>query len=51
MADGIYATNEARLDPEERYLYVAETMKARILRSRSRPTGRWVSRRCSAQTG
>jgi sugar lactone lactonase YvrE len=32
VADGIYGTNEARLDPDERYLYVAETMKARILR-------------------
>src|SRR6266540_4347302 len=32
VADGIYGTNEARLDPDERHLYVAETMKARILR-------------------
>jgi gluconolactonase len=32
VADGIYATNEARLDADERWLYVAETMKARILR-------------------
>jgi sugar lactone lactonase YvrE len=39
VADGIYATNEARLDPEERYLYVAETMKARILRFPVRPDG------------
>jgi sugar lactone lactonase YvrE len=39
VADGIYATNEARLDPAERYLYVAETMKARILRFPVRPDG------------
>lgn len=32
VADGIYATNEARLDADGRHLYVAETMKARILR-------------------
>ena len=24
VADGIYATNEARLDPDERFLYVGE---------------------------
>jgi hypothetical protein len=36
---GIYATNEARLDAEERYLYVAETMKARILRFAVRADG------------
>src|SRR4029453_15955489 len=39
VADGIYATNEARLDAEERYLYVAETMKARILRFPVRADG------------
>jgi gluconolactonase len=39
VADGIYATNEARLDAEERYLYVAETMKARILRFEVRADG------------
>lgn len=32
VADGIYFTNEIRLDADERYLYVAETMKARVLR-------------------
>ncbi len=32
VADGIYLTNEIRLDADERYLYVAETMKARMLR-------------------
>lgn len=32
VADGIYFTNEIRLDADERYLYVAETMKARMLR-------------------
>jgi sugar lactone lactonase YvrE len=39
VADGIYATNEARLDADERFLYVAETMKARILRFPVRPDG------------
>jgi gluconolactonase len=39
VADGISATNEARLDAEERYLYVAETMKARILRFEVRADG------------
>jgi len=39
VADGIYATNEARLDAEERYLYVAETMQARILRFPVRSDG------------
>jgi sugar lactone lactonase YvrE len=39
VADGIYATNEARLDPDERFLYVAETMKARILRFLVEPDG------------
>jgi gluconolactonase len=39
VADGIYGTNEARLDPDERYLYVAETMKARILRFPLAPDG------------
>ncbi len=32
VADGIYFTNEIRLDAKEEYLYVAETMKCRILR-------------------
>ena len=39
VADGIYATNEARLDAAEGYLYVAETMKARILRFPVRADG------------
>lgn len=39
VADGIYAANESRLDPEERFLYVAETMKARVLRFPLRPDG------------
>ena len=39
VADGIYATNEARLDADETYLYVAETMKARILRFPVRSDG------------
>jgi sugar lactone lactonase YvrE len=32
VAEGIYFTNEARLDAAERYLYVAETMQNRLLR-------------------
>lgn len=32
VADGIYFSNEVRLDADERYLYVAETMKARMIR-------------------
>ena len=32
VGDGIYFTNEIRLDAEEKYLYVSETMKGRILR-------------------
>jgi gluconolactonase len=39
VADGIYFTNEARLDAKEEYLYVAETMQARILRYRVQPDG------------
>lgn len=34
VADGIYFTNEVRLDAREEYLYVAETMGRRILRFR-----------------
>ena len=32
VADGIYFPNEIRLDADEKYLYVAETMKARMIR-------------------
>jgi sugar lactone lactonase YvrE len=32
VGDGIYFTNEIRLDAEEKYLYVAETMQSRMLR-------------------
>lgn len=32
VADGIYFPNEIRLDADEAYLYVAETMKARMIR-------------------
>lgn len=39
VADGIYFTNEVRLDAREEYLYVAETMKNRILRFRVQPDG------------
>jgi gluconolactonase len=39
VCDGIYFTNEVRLDAREEYLYVAETMKGRILRLRVQPDG------------
>ncbi len=39
VADGIYAANESRLDAEERHVYVAETMKARVLRFPIREDG------------
>ncbi len=32
VADGIYFTNEVRMDADERYLYAAETMGNRVLR-------------------
>ncbi len=32
VGDGIYFTNEIRLDADEKYLYVAETMQSRMLR-------------------
>jgi gluconolactonase len=51
VADGIYATNEARLDAQERDLYVAETMKARILRFAVRANRSLATGRCSAPTG
>ncbi|MBV9019350.1 MAG: SMP-30/gluconolactonase/LRE family protein, partial [Ktedonobacteraceae bacterium] len=39
VADGIFVTNEIRLDAKEDYLYVAETMKNRLLRFRVLPDG------------
>ena len=39
VADGIYFTNEVRLDAREEYLYVAETMMSHILRFRVQPDG------------
>lgn len=39
VADGIYFTNEIRLDAKEEYLYVAETMKGHISRFRVQPDG------------
>jgi hypothetical protein len=44
VADGIYFTNEIRLDANEEYLYVAETMKTRILRFPVNPDGSLGSR-------
>lgn len=32
VADGIHFTNEVKLDPSERFLYVAETLECRIIR-------------------
>jgi gluconolactonase len=39
VADGLYFTNEVRLDAKEEYLYAAETMKNRIVRFRVQPDG------------
>ena len=39
VADGLYFTNEIRLDANEEYLYAAETMKNRISRFRVQPDG------------
>ncbi len=39
VADGLYFTNEIRLDAHEEYLYAAETMKNRISRFRVHPAG------------
>lgn len=39
VADGIWAANESRLDADERFLYVAETMKARVIRFPIREDG------------
>jgi len=39
VVDGIYFTNEIRLDAREEFLYVAETMKSRVLRFRVQPDG------------
>ncbi|MEO7019505.1 MAG: SMP-30/gluconolactonase/LRE family protein [Ktedonobacteraceae bacterium] len=39
VAEGIYFTNEIRLDAKEEYLYVAETMAMHIARFRVHPDG------------
>src|SRR6266849_811396 len=39
VRDDIFFTNEIRLDATEEYLYVTETMKARIIRFRVQPDG------------
>lgn len=39
VRDDIYFTNEIRLDSSGEYLYVAETMKSRIIRFRVQPDG------------
>lgn len=44
VADGLLFTNEARLDANEEYLYVAETMARRISRFRVRPDGSLAER-------
>ncbi len=44
VADGIYFTNEIRLDAREEYLYVCETMKNHMLRFRVQPDGSLTSR-------
>jgi sugar lactone lactonase YvrE len=45
VADGIYFTNEIRLDANEEYLYVAETMKARCV-FRLTPMAVWAIAKC-----
>jgi len=39
VADGIYLTNEIRLDAKEEFLYVAETIMNHIIRFRVQPDG------------
>jgi len=39
VADGLCGTNELRFDPEEEFLYVAETTARRVSRFRVRPDG------------
>jgi len=39
VQDGLYFTNEIRLDAKEEYLYVAETMKNHVVRFRVHPDG------------
>lgn len=39
VADGLYFPNEARMNHDESFLYVAETMKRRIVRYRVLPDG------------
>ncbi len=40
VADGLYFTNEVRLDAQEQFLYVSETMGNRVLRYPVHPDGR-----------
>lgn len=44
VRDDIYFTNEVRLDANEEYLYVAETMMSRILRFRVQPDGSLIDK-------
>lgn len=39
VADGLYLTNEIRLDAREEYLYVVETMMNHMIRFRVQPDG------------
>ena len=39
VADGLFFTNEIRIDPEGRFLYIAETTAGRISRQAIRPDG------------
>ncbi len=39
VADGLYLTNEVRLDAREEYLYAVETMRNHIIRFRVQPDG------------
>jgi len=44
VRDDIYFTNEIRLDANEEYLYVAETMKNHIIRFRVQPDGSLIDK-------
>ncbi len=51
VADGIYATNEARWTPRSDTCTSPRRCRPASCASRSGPTGRWATERCSAPTG
>ncbi len=44
VADGLYLTNEIRLDAQETYLYAVETMRNHLVRFRVQPDGNLTGR-------